>query len=54
MNLIPTSQILFGGDYPFMPIGATANGMTTLGLSTANLRALGRENALALPPRLKA
>src|SRR5262245_7004131 len=54
MNLIPTSQILFGGDYPFMPIGATATGMTTLGLSTADLGAIARENALALLPRLKA
>jgi len=53
MNLIPTSQILFGGDYPFVPIGATANGMTTLELSSADLQAIGRDNALGLLPRLK-
>ena len=51
MNLVPTSQILFGSDYPFVPIAATAVGMTTLGLSLADLQAVGRGNAMALFPR---
>jgi 6-methylsalicylate decarboxylase len=53
-QLVPTSQILFGSDYPYVPIGATADGMTELGLSAAALQAIGRDNALALLPRLKA
>jgi predicted TIM-barrel fold metal-dependent hydrolase len=54
MKLVPTSQILFGGDYPFVRIAETADGMTHLGLSGADLRAIGRDNALALLPRFKA
>jgi predicted TIM-barrel fold metal-dependent hydrolase len=53
MKLVPMSQILFGGDYPFVPIAEAADGMTHLGLSAADLRAIGRDNALALLPRLK-
>lgn len=53
MNLVPTSQIMFGSDYPFVPIGVTANGMTNLGLSPADLQGIGRDNAVALLPRLK-
>lgn len=54
MKLVPTSRILFGGDYPFVRIAETADGMTHLGLSAADLRAIGRDNALALLPRFKA
>ncbi|HLQ27551.1 MAG TPA: amidohydrolase family protein [Acidiferrobacterales bacterium] len=53
-KLVPTSQIMFGSDYPFVPIGATAVGMTKLGLSAADLQAIERDNAIALLPRLKA
>ena len=54
MNLVPTPQIMFGSDYPFVPTEVTADGMMTLGLSAADLQAIGRDNALALFPRLKA
>jgi len=54
MNLVPMSQIMFGSDYPFVPIGVTANGMNNLGLSPADLQAIGQDNAVALLPRLKA
>jgi predicted TIM-barrel fold metal-dependent hydrolase len=53
MKLVPTSQILFGSDYPFVSIAETAGGMTRVGLSTVDLRAIGRDNALALLPRFK-
>lgn len=53
-NLVPTSQIMFGTDYPFVPIDITAGGMKTLKLSAQELRAIGRDNALALLPRLNA
>jgi 6-methylsalicylate decarboxylase len=54
MKLVPTSQILFGSDYPFVPIAETAGGMTQIGLSAADLQAIGRDNAVALLPRFKA
>ena len=53
MKLVPISQILFGGDYPYVPIGETAGGMTQVGFSAADLQAIGRDNALALLPRFK-
>jgi predicted TIM-barrel fold metal-dependent hydrolase len=53
-NLVPTSQIMFGTDYPFVPIGDTASGMTNVGLSPAELQAIGRDNATTLLPRTKA
>jgi predicted TIM-barrel fold metal-dependent hydrolase len=43
---------LFGGDNPFVPLQETARRMKALGLSAAELRAIGRENALALLPKL--
>jgi 6-methylsalicylate decarboxylase len=54
MKLVPTSQILFGSDSPFVPIAETAGGMTHLGLSAADLQAIGRDNAIAFLPRFKA
>jgi 6-methylsalicylate decarboxylase len=53
MNLVPTSQILFGSDNPFVPTAVTAGGVATLGLSANNLQAIRRDNALALFLRLK-
>jgi predicted TIM-barrel fold metal-dependent hydrolase len=53
-GLIPTNQILFGSDFPYRPLGETADTMPQLGLSDADLDAIGRDNALALLPRLKA
>jgi predicted TIM-barrel fold metal-dependent hydrolase len=54
MKLIPTSQILFGSDYPFVRIAEGAGGMAQVGLSAADLQAIGRDNARALLPRVKA
>jgi len=51
MKLVPTSQILFGSDYPWGTIGTTARGIASLGLSVADLKAIGRDNAMALLPR---
>ena len=51
-SLVSTSQILFGSDNPYVPLGETAEGMSRLGLSVADLQAIGRNNALALLPRL--
>lgn len=54
MNLVPTSQVLFGTDYPFIPMPATAGGLSNLGLSVEDLQAIRRDNAAALFPRMKA
>jgi len=53
-SLVPTTQILFGSDHPMVPLAETAEGMMQVGFSTENLLQIGRENALALLPRLKA
>ena len=53
MNLVPTSQMLFGTDFPYVPAAVTANGLDHCGLSSTDLRAIARENAERLFPRLK-
>jgi 6-methylsalicylate decarboxylase len=52
-SLVPTTQILFGSDNPFVPLAETAEGMMQLGFSAADLQFIGRDNALALLPRLR-
>lgn len=52
-NLVPPTQILFGSDNPFVPLAETAEGVMHVGLSAADLQLIGRDNALALLPRLK-
>lgn len=53
-GLVPMSQILFGSDFPYRTLGETAGTMSEIGLSEKDLAAIGRDNALALLPRLKA
>ena len=53
-SLVPTTQILFGSDDPFVPLAETAEGIMQLGLSADDLERIGRNNALTLLPRLKA
>ncbi len=53
MKLVPTSQILFGSDYPWGSIAVTAGGLSSLALSASDLDAIGRDNALTLLPRFK-
>jgi predicted TIM-barrel fold metal-dependent hydrolase len=52
-SFAPLSQIMFGSDFPFVPIEATAFGLRKMGLSSDELRAISRENALALLPRFR-
>ena len=49
--LVPTSQIVFGTDFPFGNVSATATGMQTCGLSAAELRGVLRDNALKFLPK---
>ena len=53
MGLVPTSQILFGTDYPFYGVAVTADGMQSVGLSEAELSSIGRENAMRVLRRSK-
>jgi hypothetical protein len=53
-SLIPVNQILFGSDFPYRPLGESADSMSQLGLPEADQYAIGRNNALALLPWLKA
>ena len=52
-SFVPTSQILFGSDHPFIPLAETAAGVMKLGFSASDLQRIGRDNALSLLPRLK-
>jgi 6-methylsalicylate decarboxylase len=51
---VPNTQLLFGSDFPMEPIITTVNEIPALKLSPALERALDRENAERLFPRLKA
>jgi predicted TIM-barrel fold metal-dependent hydrolase len=51
-SFVPTTQILFGSDFPYRPLGETADSLPRLGLSASDLQAIGRDNALKLLPNL--
>lgn len=53
-KVVPMSHVLFGTDYPFAQAGTVAKGLTDFGFAAADMRAINRENALPLFPRLKA
>jgi predicted TIM-barrel fold metal-dependent hydrolase len=52
-KVVPNSHILFGTDYPFAQAGTVAKGLADYSFTPANLRAIERDNALDLFPRLK-
>jgi 6-methylsalicylate decarboxylase len=51
---VPTSQILFGSDLPFWKIETIASATNQFDLPPTDLRAIQRDNALRLLPRLRA
>jgi predicted TIM-barrel fold metal-dependent hydrolase len=51
--IVPISRVMFGSDFPLVQISTTANGLMKLGFSDNDMRAVARENALGLVPRLK-
>ena len=53
MKLVPTSQLLFGTDYPAEPMESTLDNLPGNGLSREVLQALDRGNAERLFPRLR-
>jgi predicted TIM-barrel fold metal-dependent hydrolase len=52
LQLVSSSQVLFGTDFPFAASAATAKGLAEFGLGESDLRAIGRDNAVKLMPRL--
>jgi predicted TIM-barrel fold metal-dependent hydrolase len=52
-KVVPMSHILFGTDYPFARAQTVASGLADYGFTPADLRAIERENALELFPRLR-
>jgi predicted TIM-barrel fold metal-dependent hydrolase len=53
-KVVPVSQILFGTDCPYSNIEADVNGLQASGVFTAaDLRAIGRDNALRLFPQYR-
>jgi len=52
LAMAPVSQVLFGTDYPFVPVPATANALDKYGFAPAELLAINRDNAARLFPRL--
>jgi predicted TIM-barrel fold metal-dependent hydrolase len=53
MNLVPTTQILWGSDFPYRAVGPTANGWDNYQVSDEIKRAVNRDNALKLFPRFQ-
>jgi len=49
--LVPTTQFVFGTDYPWSEPAAIAAALTDAGLSPAELHAIDRDNALRLLPQ---
>jgi predicted TIM-barrel fold metal-dependent hydrolase len=52
-RLVPTTQILFGSDNPFVPLAETAEGAMKLGFSERDLQQITHDNALRLMPGLR-
>ncbi|HEX8806693.1 MAG TPA: amidohydrolase family protein, partial [Candidatus Aquilonibacter sp.] len=51
-KLVPTSHITYGTDYPYFGFDQFKN-LEVLGLSDADLSAIGHDNAAGLIPRLR-
>ena len=54
MKLVNVSQVLFGSDYPYRSGEDHVKGIIAYGYGEADLRAIGRYNAVRLMPQWKA
>lgn len=54
MSIVPSSQILFGSDFPFISAGEPAGDLMHSGLPDNTVQAIDRNNAVRLFGRLKA
>jgi predicted TIM-barrel fold metal-dependent hydrolase len=53
MSIVPSSQILFGSDFPFLSAGEPASDLMHSGLSENTIEAINRGNAAQLFERLR-
>jgi predicted TIM-barrel fold metal-dependent hydrolase len=53
MSIVPSSQILFGSDFPFLSAGDAAGDLMHSGLPDNTVEAISRDNAVRLFGRLK-
>jgi 6-methylsalicylate decarboxylase len=53
LKFVPSSQVMFGTDYPYVSVLENAADLTKAGLSAADLQAVERETALRIMPQLK-
>ncbi len=51
-SLVNISQLLFGTDYPYMPIELASTNLDKLQLTAGDIRAIERDNAIRLFPQL--
>jgi predicted TIM-barrel fold metal-dependent hydrolase len=54
LKMVPISQVMYGTDFPFRDGAEVNQGIAAWGFSSDDLRAVERENALKLLPRVKA
>lgn len=54
LKLVPASQVVFGTDYPYVPVDTQAAALGRLGLSGSDIQAIESGNAKNLIPRLRA
>jgi predicted TIM-barrel fold metal-dependent hydrolase len=52
LQLVGTDKIVFGSDYPFLPVEATLPGLLKFGFDPEDLERIERDNALRLFPEL--
>ena len=52
LKVVPDTQVVFGSDYPYVPVAEQATALRTLDLSAAQVRAIESGNAMKLIPRL--
>ena len=53
-QLVGIPQVLFGSDYPYRTGEDNVKGLVAYGFGAADLRAIGRDNALRLLPNIRA
>jgi predicted TIM-barrel fold metal-dependent hydrolase len=53
LGVVPSSQVLFGSDFPFLSCGVPAGDLVKSGLAGDTAKAIERNNAASLFPRLK-
>ena len=54
LKLVPVSQVVFGTDFPYRTAADHVKGLTDYGFGRSELRAIERDNAVRLLPRLGA